>query len=200
MAQAWVTGPAHIFLSFYSSIAVSGPAGVVTTLTTPIYLGTTERVPRLRIRAGWTPVFNDLTGGVIPYDMLYEGEEAFITGDFTRFNETTIRLLQARPRHFLQPTNRGTIQLLDQGTLMLTEGYAFQLSMFFPYSSKLAFAGMPLGYRFPAAWLEGPDDLDNLGTVARVDRLVFHALRIINLSNATMTLCDENVGPMPAIN
>src|SRR5262245_31790159 len=49
------------------------------------FLGTCERVPGLKVRPNWTPVFNDLLGAV-PMDLMYTGTEAFIILDITRFN------------------------------------------------------------------------------------------------------------------
>ena len=191
MATTMATGPAHVFLG----IGANGA---------PLYLGTTEHTPRIRVRPGWSPVFNDIAGGVIPYDMVYEGEEAFISGDWNRYNEQTLSIMQARPRHNATGSVRGVNIAGDIGTLMLTEGQAYAMYLYFPYSSKPAYvaAGMPAGYHFYAVFLEGPDDMDRLGTIDRINRLQWHALRVFNSSIPTLplTLYDLVLPPMPQIN
>lgn len=195
MAQPYVTGPAHLYVGLGASFA-------------PLYLGTAERTPRIEIRPAWDAVFNDIAGGKIPLDWLYEGEEAFVTADVTRWNEPVYTLLSARPRTSTAGAVQGQNVPGDIGTLLISENFAFPLWIQFPYVGKAAMAAgnLPPGYRFIAAWLEGPDDLDNLGTMARKTRLVFHCGRAYALStNAagggmTFTLYDHNMTGLPQIN
>lgn len=167
MTQPYVTGPAHVFVEVTGGVA---------------YLGTTERTPKILIRPAWEPLFNDI-GGKVPFDMSYEGEEAFISGDFNRFNESVYADMAARASALSAPV-RGIDTPGNIGALMLTEKLTINLWMLFPYTAKPAMnpAGnaMPSGYHFYATYLVGPDELEPLGTTPRKIRLIWHALRIFD--------------------
>lgn len=188
MAKPYVTGPCHLFLGV-------GPSGAA------IYLGTAERTPEIQIRPSWSPVFNSIAGEV-PFDWLFEGEEAFLTADLTRWNEPVYAASASRPN---AGATRGRNIPGDLGTLMISEGFAYQLWALFPYSIlKPAFSDQQQGFRFPAAFLEGPDSLSGLGTINRRNRLMFHAGRAysINPSGLGMDfLCyDGDMSGLPPIN
>jgi hypothetical protein len=163
------------------------------------YLGTCEKAPRIVERPAWKPAYNDVGGQEIPLDISYQGVEAFTFARLTRWNESVLFALQARP------TSRGLrgINLAgDIGSLILTEGLAMELRIFFPYVAKPAYAlgGMPAGYRFPATILEGPDELDELGTAPRIVSLIFHHYRTFNPLTGAFGTYDHAVGILPPIN
>lgn len=174
-----------------------GPPIVSTSLT---YLGTCEKAPKIVHRPAWKPVFNDIGGTEVPFDVSYQGEEAFTFADLTRWNEPVFSALQARPN--FPGDVRGLNIPGDIGTLMLTEGRAYQLFIFFPYVAKPAYAsgGMPAGYRFVATFLEGPDELSELGTSPRKINLIFHHIRGWDPKTQRFVCYDHAVGAMPAIN
>jgi hypothetical protein len=156
----------------------------------PKYLGTAERAPRIRVRPAWHPVFNDIGGDQIPFDVQYMGEEAFISADLTRWDEEVYKSIAHRLGNVRGADNNEAV-----GTLMLLEGKTHEVYVKFPYTSKAAFAGMPQGYHFVACILEGPDELDPLGTVARKINLMWHAIR--KYAGGHWTLYDHEVGGLP---
>jgi len=89
------------------------------------------------------------------------------------------------------------------------EGATYPLYISFPYAAKAAMAGMPFGYRFFAAYLQGPFEVMP-GTTALRKQLIFKCIRhwtgnhLLN----TMTpgvppvnarLYDHDMGGLPAI-
>lgn len=163
MAQPYVTGPCSIFVGV-------GAGG------SPVFLGHAERSPSIQIRPSFSPVFNDIAGQRVPYDYIYDGEEGMVSADVTRWNESVYTTIASRPLH---SGADGLNAPGEIGSLMGLEGLAYPLWLLFPYASKPAMVagGMPAGYRFAKAFLEGPDGLDGLGTTNRRLRLNFKCMR-----------------------
>lgn len=206
MAQPYVTGPALL----YVGVTSSSPGG---TSNKAVFLGTAEQSPVIEIRPDYEPVFNDLRGSKKPFDLAFEGEEAFTFADLTRWNESVYAALAARPRAVsalgaggavagglgLAPT-RGVNIAGDIGTLQLTENQSFTLWVVFPYASKPAMASMPAGYRFPFTVFEGPDLLKPLGTRPRKIHVVFHHMAGFNPATGAFFTYDTNTAGLPGIN
>ncbi len=72
-------------------------------------------------------------------------------------------------------SNPGTMGFGEIGTLMVTEGVAYELYVVMPYTAKPAFATQVAGYHFYAAMLEN-DDFE-LGSTARKQRMMWHCVR-----------------------
>lgn len=191
MAQGYVRGPTHI----YCGVGSGGAA---------VYLGTAERSPRISIRPSWSPYYNDIAGQKIPYDWGFDGEEAFVVSDMTRWNQSVLAALQARPRTVIGGSTPGLNVAGEIGSMMITEGLAVGLWLLFTYTSKAAYATQLAGYRFPATWLMGPDDLDNNNTGMAKVRMTWYAGRLgaVNVAGAGINwlLYDYNVAGLPAIN
>ncbi len=192
MATLYTTGPAYLYIA-----SVAGQNAQ--------FLGTAEYAPRIEIRPGWEPVFNDLGGSKVPFDMSYQGEEGFTFAEINRYNEVVLARLQARPQtaNYLGVATppRGLNYPVDIGTLMLTEGLTVTLYVVFPFAGKAAFRShqMPPGYRFPGTYLVGPDDLSNLGTKPRKVGLIFHHLRLFDRQTGRFLLYDNTIPQLPAI-
>lgn len=180
MTQPYVTGAVHIFV---------GPMDVQSKATnaqgggggSPRYLGTCEAYPTFAIRPAFFPLFNDITGPVIPYDMAFVGEEAFTSANLTLWDEEVYKSIASRPTHGgigSGTPDRGFNGYFDMGTLMIHEGMAFALYLLFPYSVIQAYRGMPAGYKFHASWAVGPDDHNRQGTTPKRLHLLFHSLRV----------------------
>ncbi len=151
MAQVFCTGPALLY--------VDGE-----------FLGTSEFSPYIDIKPAYKPVFNDLGGRLVPFDKTYQCQEAFVFYNLTRWNEDVYQNAADRPSQAGLGSNPGT----DIGSLMIQEGLASELEVVFPYHSDPSFSDMPAGYHFLAAWMEGPDHLEPLGTEARALRVFFY--------------------------
>lgn len=177
MAQLWCTGPAHIFLSFTEQVESECALG---TLPGNLeYLGTAEVAPEITIIPVHKPVYNDL-GGEVPFDQSFQGEYATISALLTRWNESVYQHLAARPRYIAGLA--GTNALGDTGTLALTEGKYIGVSVFFPYTLKLAYTGMPGGYAFTSCVAIGPDKFARIGTQSRATLVNFLGIPIFNAS------------------
>jgi hypothetical protein len=194
MAQAFTTGPALFFVNpnVQGQVAVSPGLG---TASPPIFLGTSEQAPKIELHDEWEPIFNDLSGKV-PYDMSYQGEMAHTFASLTRWNEPVLAVIQKRTR--LGANIRGLDQIGDIGSLMLTQGQAYTLWVVFPFVTNPAFStgGMPAGYRFPASYLKGPDDMP-IGTRARKVGIIWESLRAYDPTRGLFLLYDHN---MAAVN
>lgn len=194
MAQAWCTGPVH----FYCGIASGGPQ----------YLGTTEGRPYIDSQPGWEDLLNDVAGAVVPYDVSFQLEQQYFGGVFTRFRRDTYDRIKTRPRSGNQAAvdTPGTFAPGDVGTLMLTEGQAFQVWMVNAYGQgsltpKAAFVGTPNGtlaggVRFAAAWLH--KHRDDRGATPNRLTLLFRAIPVYIPATLTSFLYDNNIVGLPA--
>jgi hypothetical protein len=195
MAQLFCTGPAHVHVGL--------PGGFGSSTATIIYLGTCEDSPRVTLRPMTAPVLNSITGGV-PMDLSFQGEEGFIGLDLTRWNQPVLDGIRSRATASSRPgvLLPGTWVPGDIGTLMITENAEIAVFLTFPYAAKTAMlaGGMPLGYRFPFCAPIGPDDIGPLGTRARKEHVMFHAIPGYNPNGGGLTLYDQAVAGLPAIN
>lgn len=198
MAQAWCTGPVHFYVGILSGYGA--------------YLGTTEGKPMEQNEAGWEELFNDVTGGVCPYDVSQQGQQAYFGGTFTRFNENIYQAIKNYPRAGGAPGAPGIPGLMgpgDMGTLMLTEGQAYQCWMVNAYGAgsltpKAAFAAspfgiMPGGVRYVAGWLHRWGE--QKGTSPRRLILQFRAIAVYIYTGAAAggnILYDFNISGLPA--
>jgi len=169
----------------------------------PVFLGTCRKWPIILIKPEWKPIFTD-HAGLVPDDLMFMGEHAYVIAEVNRYVETAYRSISARPYYW---ANRGRAYETSVGTMMLREGQSYPVWLVFPYAVKPIYratagglaavgfipatgplgilagalanapaAAMPAGYRFLECVLEGPDRLDPLGTMARSIHLAFHAL------------------------
>ncbi len=187
MAQPYCTGPVLIYVQ---------PAG----FGSPQFFGTAERFPQQQITPEWEPVYNDMSGQRLPLDILYEGEEAYVTADVTRWNERLMASMMARPSGL---GTRGRNVFGDIGSIMVLEGFAFPLWLRFPYSAKAVFQNaangpMPDGFHFLAAHLKGPDSYTGLGTGPKKIRCIWHCMRIFS-PPSNFLLYDQNMAGLPAV-
>jgi hypothetical protein len=147
---------------------------------------------------------NDLSGQVIPFDLLYQGEESFVFLDLTRWNEDIRVSVAGRIAPGGNPrAGAGTAVLGDYGTMTITEGAAMELWLLFPYSplggpaAKAAMGALGPGYHFLASIPIGPDDHHTLGTNPYKVLMAFHNLRKFNPSTGTFTSWDTDFSAIP---
>ncbi len=152
---------------------------------------------------------NDITGDQKPYDYLYEGTDAKVFGDLTVWNWGVLNAIMERAAPSLAiigtPTD-GLDAVGSIGTLMVTEGIAYQLWIHFPYSTgpgnnaatgaHAAYTTMVGGYRFLAAWLLGPDEIDP-GTKANKIHVQFHCQKTRVGTAGNMRLYDNVMTALP---
>lgn len=191
MGQPYVSGPVPIFLGQNS---VSSPV--------PKFLGYCERMPRRMIRPTYSPVFVDVGGQQIPFDLCKQGSDAIIVCDFTYFNFPIYQELRSVTASAnTVPGDLGTLMATEQGVSLQA---GFPLWMPFPYSAKPSMSTMDTGEHYFCCCCMN-DDLDQLGTVAMKKRLVFHAIRKFDgsVNNANgwggFTLFDTDVTALAGI-
>lgn len=135
-------------------------AGVGTNFA-PLFLGTTEGKPRVRLRPEYEPVFNDVAGPRVHFDECYVGFDAVVTGTFSRYAESVYEEMQKYSDNAGLPATVGPgfDQAGARGTLMLQEGAAYPLWLLFPFAAKASMrpgppdGNLPAGYRFLSAML-----------------------------------------------
>ena len=160
--QFWVNGPVTICVGTASGNVLEA-------------LGISEAGVRVDINGSFEPVHSDDLGPGTPRDMQYFAEHAIITFDLNQWDQDVWSRLSKRIN--LNSANPAGYYLSsDPGSLMLTEGHARRILIPAPYgSSHAAFAGMP-AYNFLQGWLQGPYNLDPLGTRYKRKRVVIQCL------------------------
>lgn len=194
MAQLWTTGPAHIYVA--TGKAMPGTLASALSAGSPLYLGTAEGAPDIQVEPSFTPVMNDIGGQKVPTDWMFDGAEALVVVDLTRWNEAVYATTQAWPAS--QDNTSGTFGAADIGTLMAHEGMTYDLWVQFPYQTKTAYTNMPGGYHFLSAFCIGPSGITP-GTRASKRRCIFKAIRAYNTSDGTWGLYDHTVSGLPAV-
>lgn len=184
--QQWCGGPAHVAVGL-------GPGGQ------PAYLGTTEGSPKFSHHKFFQDTKNDWAGDLQPFDKMYAGQIAMVSGDFTRFDNSLFQKMMSCPNPFATPgLNRGG----DLGTFMIQEGMAYQLMLQSPYASaKNSMRGLETGLRYFAAFLMGPDE-KTLGLRPQKARCIWFCMPIFSPdTNNTVQelLYDFNTQSFPQI-
>lgn len=155
MANTQVTGPIHHYLLLPYN---AGQA---------VYLGTAKVAPKIRIQRAYKKVFNDLTGQLLPFERIFQGEEAQIISPLNRFNQQVYALIASAPRQGAPgSTAAGSHGPLDIGAKVYQNSCGFGLILQFPFASTVnspAGEGMPVCYYFPVCVSE-VDDFTSLGT------------------------------------
>lgn len=173
MAQAYSTGPCGAWVS----------AGLN---STPRFLGHSDNGFRITARPAWYDVECDVAGKV-PYDLAFGGEECFVVGRLTRWNEGVRQGLSGRPVPFL--STEGTNEKFERGSLMLTEFLAPTLYIKFPFSVLPAFGTLRPGFRFRRAIPIGPDE-HGPGTKPYGISMIFHCLGEFDPATESFVLAD----------
>jgi hypothetical protein len=194
MGQLYATGPVDIWV---------GAGG------SPLFLGHGERAPRIQVYRQYKPAHTDIAGEV-PHDKGYGGEWAVVSVALTRYNESTLAIIEdVATVNTGTPPSRGFNLPGEIGSLMLTEGLTYPLYLRFPFAAKPAYrnpasGAMPAGYRFYAAHLGSPDDLFDLGPPnARKVGLIFECMRAFDptVTNAygggSFQLYDHSLAALP---
>lgn len=127
-----VTGAVHHYVSW-------------TGLAAPIYLGTCESTPQLKLISTSKPVMNDITGPTLPAQKLETGEMGLIGCAFNRFSYGTRLALINR-------SGPGRRNRFDRGVLKYGR-YTFEMWQVFENSLdasiRAIYPNLPRGFYFP---------------------------------------------------
>ena len=196
MAVPYCTGPVALYVGI-----PSGPSD----FGTPQFLGHGELAPRIKRDKKYAPIMCDLGGNLIPFDMSWQGQQAFVFVTLTRWNWNVYEVIS----QIVSGGGSSGVYTLgdsfgDIGTLMMTENVGFTLWLQYPYANPAAghpafgAAFMPLGIRFYCAFLEQEDDLEP-GTQPNKQHLAFHCIRDYDPTTGALTLGDTNMSGIPLI-
>ena|ERR1043166_761893 len=193
MARPLGSGPIHVYLGFgpptvrpYAPAAVSA-AGA-------LYYGTTREGPDVTEQVDYYQVMNDLTGPKQSMDEGFAGREDTISLVMTSWSQAVDNILE----HFLDPTNavnpRGTDQLSDIGTLMLSEGKTIGVWLVKAAAGKAVnvASGLPLGRYYPTCINVGPNKPIE-GNKENMRVRIFRAKKdLVQLNNGKLPLFRED--------
>ena len=189
MAIPYVTGAAYLYVGVGASKA-------------PVFLGTAQQKPRIRIKRNYTPVMNDI-GGEEPFDWSYQGQAGMVSVVLSRWNESVYNALANEPNPLRALPLVGNDFDGDIGTLINTENVSIPLWVRYPYgpaqlAPKVAMVAntMRAGYRFLAAFLLGPDDLEP-GTRPYQITLNFYCTRVYVPAQRRFFVYDQNMVGLP---
>jgi hypothetical protein len=166
--QLYTPGPTYLQVGLGASAAL-------------LHLGWTERGVRITFDGAFEDVITDVSGTRIPFDVLDEAEQAFVTADLVLYDEAVLNTVNAR-RGFIagasSPDTEGTIATTAVGSLMRFEGFMYRLLVFCPYSQKTAYntgTGMRPGYNFLSAYLDAAREIE-LSSRVKIQRCIFRAI------------------------
>ncbi len=159
MAQSYTTGCVHIYVGLG--------------LASPAYLGTSEGFPMVDTQREWDAVMNDISGSKLPFDYVYEGEQAIISTVLTRWNQAVLDVIDTQPN---VAGVLGVNSATDTGSMMAQEGLTFQLWLRYGFGAKAAYLGQGLGKHYPQVILLGPDRTES-GSRPRKEHRIFQAWR-----------------------
>jgi hypothetical protein len=181
-AQPYITGPADVFVGLTptGSAPVSGGGSVVSLPCQ--FLGNAEQSPDISIRPEFEDLHVTISGTRIPLDRSFQGESAVVSVAMPRYDEAVYAAIADRVRCGLP---RGSYPATALGTLMIFEAAATQLWIRFRYGhgntakGAMTAGGMPAGYHFFGAILQGPDELKQLNTKNRLTVLTWQCLPVL---------------------
>lgn len=150
MARPLGTGPVHIWLGLGPpTVRAFSPAPV--TAAGAIYFGTTRAGPEIDPKFDFYQVMNDITGPKESMDEGFAGREDNVVFPMTSWSQALDNMLD----HFLDFNNlrnaRGTDDVADLGTLMLSEGRTIGVWLKKAAATKAinVASGMSIGRYYP---------------------------------------------------
>lgn len=164
------------------------------------YLGTCEVAPAIEIRRHYKPIYYVPMGKAVPYDVLYEGQDAIISMTLTNWSEILYAVIGGRMNQIAGGGLRGVDRCNAIGSMVNSEGMALRLWLQFPYAAKPVFAAnaMVPGYAFYQVRLLGPDTIDP-GTKPAKLRLVWHATKVFDPATGDQYLFDHDMSAVPIL-
>lgn len=167
---------------------------------TPVFLGTCEDTPHIPFYPAYVPYHRESAGRTHPAERIWDGEEAEVHADLTRYNEYVYAVIAAHASNGILASGwpRGVDADGGIGTLVGTEGHGLPLWVVLPYAAKAVFglAGMPACYRFYCATLAG-HSAGPLNTRGRKISLSWHCQRLESPLTGAYLLYDHSTQGLP---
>lgn len=159
------------------------------------FLGWMTSGVRLTLQAEFEDVMADFGGTRIPVDSTFQGEQGYVAGDLSKYNEGIMSILSARTASAASITGGALAGLMPAagtgagiGTLMVSEGAAIPLCIVAPnQAAKTFFSAMLPCFTFSQAWLDSSYDQTWNATVKN-PRVSFRCLPSWNGAGTTATL------------
>ena len=168
---------------------------------TPVFLGVCEVSPDITFYPAYVPYHRESAGRTHPAERIWDGEEASVTAELTRYNEFVYALVASHAANGILAVPgwpRGQDADGGVGTLVGTEGHGLPLWVVLPYAAKPQFAaaGMPPCYRFYCAALDG-HHAGPLSTSPRKLMLSWTCQRLESPLTGAYLLYDHSVQGLP---
>jgi hypothetical protein len=173
-----------------------------------LFLGHGRRAPRQQILRQFGQVMCDLGGQKTYSDRIVDGVLGRVSVTLTRYDSTTLRLIQDVARTAAgagnaPPIAAGSMAPLELGSLMMTEGILYPLVITTPFGAKAAYAAGPggamgLGRTWFGASLDSHDDEEGGLGQAKEVTLTFECQRVFSALTGAWGLYSNTVpGGLP---
>lgn len=171
----------------------SGAAGALE------FLGWCEGETRVSLVGAEDEIRTDLGGPANPTDVQWMGEQAFVSGDLSRWDKAVLRKLKSRLPGGGSAVSGGSYAFGALGSLMIAEGYAVRFLIRGGYAASKSFnAGDPPIYNFLAAWPGTNFDV-GLSTRASRFRMTMRAIPKLDFTTGNSVLYNLDVSGLPSI-
>lgn len=179
-SNVWVAGPTEVHVGVGSSGTLR-------------FLGWALGGVRLSLRPYWNDVHLDLAG-MMPFDVQFQGEEAFASEELSAWDYSVLTACQSRPNPV--SGTAGVMPAGSMGQLMVAEGSAYRILLYPPYVAKPTQAGQ-FPWNFLRGWLAGPDDIAPLGIRPTQVRTFFRAISLYSPQDGSFTLYNRDTTGKP---
>lgn len=133
-----------------------------------------------------TPEFEDIEvdyAGRTPGDVAFLGQTARVSGSFTRYDEAIMTKMVS----YIAGSTPGQGGSNSLGSLLNTEGNAYPLLVYSPYSFKTQYGAMVPGFWFYSTYLADPYDV-TLNIRAKAPNIGWRAIPVFGtISSGTFT-------------
>lgn len=170
--QFYSTGPCYI------QVSTGGTAGSQTLA----HLGWSEAGFKITIFGYFEPVMCDIGGNKVGTDYTFQGQDAYITGDINKYDETVMQQWQARC--FSNTTGNIATGLI--GGLMLASNQAQRLLLVCPYAALTGQTTQQAAFNFPSSWLDDANEIET-GTRVKKQRISVHAIPSWSVSSGGLS-------------
>lgn len=186
MSQGFVPGPCQVFVGTGTSKAWE-------------FLGLSEDGVQLQLLSSFEDIYNDAGGPMVPIDVQWMGEQAYMSMTMNKYNESVLQKCAAR--RVGTGIVPGACEVNGLGSLMIAEGFAYPILLLFPYRAKTFQNNVIVPcYNFSAGWLQ--DDFSiPLSVRLKRPRVIFRAIPLWDTLTLQYVLYTNVLpDPLPSVN